>query len=130
MYNFYTAELEAKCKLEEEYKEVIANLANKEKSDVNVKTILVENKSLKEKLENKSLEFKQLKTDIENVHKDKNILSVALKASKADTKDQKKEFEKKSSELEKKVEELNALRNENCRRKRIETTEKKRTKKG
>ena len=111
LYNFYTAELEAKCKLEEEYKEVIANLANKEKSDVNVKTILVENKSLKEKLENKSLEFKQLKTDIENVHKDKNILSVALKASKADTKDQKKEFEKKSSELEKKVEELNAYKN-------------------
>ena len=57
MLNLYTAELEAKCKLEEEYKEVIANLANKEKSDVNVKAIMVENKSLKEKLENRSLKL-------------------------------------------------------------------------
>ena len=106
LYNLYTAGLEAKCKLEEEHKEVIANLASEEQNVANVKAIRKENKSLKEKLENTSFEHRQIKTDLENIHKDKNVLSVALKASKADIKEQRKEFDKKSSELERKVVEL------------------------
>ena len=107
LYNLYAAEHEAKCKLERENKELIENHLNGEQSVENVKAIRTENKYLKEKLENRSLELKNLKTDLENVQKEKNVLSVALKASKAEIKEQRKGFEKKSSELEKKVVELN-----------------------
>ena len=72
-----------------------------------MKAIRKENKALKENLGNKSLELSHFKTDLENVKKEKNVLSVALKASKAEIKEQRKEFEKKISELEKKVVELN-----------------------
>ena len=103
----YAEEHEARCRLETENKELIENHANEEQSVENVKAIRTENKSLKEKLENRSLELKHLKADLENVNKEKNVLSVALKTSKAEIKDQRKGFEKKSSELEKKVVELN-----------------------
>jgi hypothetical protein len=53
------------------------------------------------------LELSNLKTDFENIKKEKNILSVALKASKADTKEQRNEFEKKNLDLQKKIVELN-----------------------
>ena len=99
LYNMYAAEHEARCKLEGEYKDLIENNANEEQKVANVKALRTENKSLKEKLENKSLELSNLKTDLENIKKEKNILSVALKASKADTKEQRKEFEKKNLEL-------------------------------
>ena len=88
LYNLYAAEHEAKCKLERENKEFIENHLNGEQSVENVKAIRTENKSLKEKLENRSLELKHLKTDLENVQKEKNVLSVALKASKAEIKEQ------------------------------------------
>ena len=60
LYNLYTAALEAKCKLGEEYKEVIANLVNDEKNVATVKAIKIENKALKEKLENISLRHLKL----------------------------------------------------------------------
>ena len=66
-----------------------------EQTDSNVKALKTENKSLKEKLENKCLDFKQLRGDYNNVHKDKNALSVALKAAKAESKEKAKDFEKK-----------------------------------
>jgi hypothetical protein len=106
----YEAEQEARSKLDEEYKELIKKLATEEKSVENVKAIKIDNKSLKEKLENKSLELRHLKTELENVKKENNAHSVALKASKAEIKEQRKEFEKKNSELEKKVVELNDFR--------------------
>lgn len=107
LYNMYVEEHEARCRLETENKELIESLAKVEQSVENVKAIRSENKSLKEKLESRSLEFKHLKSDLENINKEKNILAVALKTSKAEIKDQRKGFEKKSSELEKKVVELN-----------------------
>ena len=103
----YTAEQEARSKLDQENKELIENLAKKEENFEKVKSFRNENKSLKEKLENKSLEVRHFKTDLENFKKEKNVISVALKASKAETKEQRKEFEKKDSDLEKKVAELN-----------------------
>ena len=54
--------------------------------------------------------MKQLKSDLENMNKESNTLSVALKAAKADVKDQKKQFDKKNLELEKKVVELSEYR--------------------
>ena len=55
-------------------------------------------------------EVKHLKSELENVNKDKNRLSVALKAAKADVKDQSKQFEKKKLELENKLVELREYR--------------------
>ena len=107
LYNMYTAEQEARSKLDQENKELIENLAKKEENFENVKSLRNENKSLKEKLENKRFEVRHFKTDLENEKKEKNVLSVALKASKAGTKEQRTEFEKKVFDLEKKVVELN-----------------------
>ena len=55
----------------------------------------------------KCLELRHLKTDLENVKKENNAHSVAFRAAKTETKEQRKEFEKKHSELENKVVELN-----------------------
>ena len=110
LYNLYLIESEAKQKLEEDYCKVLENVTKVENKDENVKAMKVENKALKEKLETKSLEFKQLKNDFDNVNKDKNALSVALKAAKAENKEQLKEFEKKKVESEKKLEELSEFK--------------------
>ena len=110
LYNFYLYENEAKRKLEDDFNKVLENVAKMENTDANAKALKAENKSLKERLENKCLEFKQLKVDYDNLHKDKNALSVALKASKADTKEQAKEFEKKKTGFEKKIEELDGFK--------------------
>ena len=110
LYDFYLRESEAKQNLEKEYCNVLENVANLENKEENVKAMKLENKTLKEKLETKSLEFKQLKTDFDNLNKDKNALSVAMKASKAENKEQLKEFEKKKVGLEKKIEELSEFR--------------------
>ena len=110
LYNFYLFENEAKRKLEEDFSKVLETVANVENADANVKAIKAENKSLKERLENKSLEFKQLKVDYDNLNKDKNALAVALKAAKADTKEQAKDFEKKKTGFEKKFEELDRFK--------------------
>ena len=106
LYNIYLVEHEAKRALEEEYSKLLEDVAKNEK----VKGIKVDNKILTEKLENKSLEFKHLKNDFDNLNKDKNALSVALKAAKAENKEHLKEFEKKKYELEKKVAELNEFK--------------------
>ena len=41
------------------------------------------------------MDFKQLRGDYNNLHKDKNALSVALKAAKAESQEKAKDFEKK-----------------------------------
>ena len=50
------------------------------------------------------MEFKHPKSTIENVKKEFNTISVALKKSKAEIKEQRKDFDKKKIELAKKVE--------------------------
>ena len=71
------------------------------------KALKQESKSLVTKLENKSLEVKQLKGKIEELNKDKNTLNVALKSAKQELKSQNKTFEKQLLASEKKVAELN-----------------------
>ena len=66
------------------YNRLLENVAKVENTNTNVKALKAENKSLKEKLGNKCLEFKQLKCDHDNLHQDNNALSVSLKAAKAD----------------------------------------------
>ena len=56
------------------------------------------------------MDFKQLRGDYNNLHKDKNALSVALKAAKAESQDQAKEFEKKKIWFENKFEELDEFK--------------------
>jgi hypothetical protein len=58
----------------------------------------------------KSLEFKQLQSEIEDVRKYKNSLSVALKAAKAESKDQNKIFEKKTTKWENVILELSEFK--------------------
>ena len=106
LYNYYQNEQEAKCKLEKEYHEALERLATFERTEETVKNIIKENKPMKDRLEIKSLEFKQLKSEIEDVKKDKNRLSVALKAAKAESIDQCKDFEKKKTKLENVILEL------------------------
>ena len=106
LYNFYLMENEAKCKIEEEYREVLEKVTDLENTNTNIKTLKAENQKLKEKYEFNCQEAKHLKNEIESLNKDKNALSVALKAAKADTKEQSKQFAKKEKEFEKKISEL------------------------
>ena len=92
LYNYYQNEQEAKCKLEKEYHEALERLATFERTEETVKNLNKDNKTMKNRLETKSLEFKKLKSEIDDVKKDKNSLSVALKAAKAEFKDQSKDF--------------------------------------
>ena len=80
---------------------------------------------MKDNLGNKSLEIKHIKSDLENIKKEKNVISVALHASKADVREQKKEFERKKIELEKKLEKLNDYRKEKLEEERKEKIRKK-----
>jgi chromosome segregation ATPase len=94
LYNFYLNKQEAKCKLEKKYQEALERLATYYKT-------------MKDRLETKSLEFKQLKSEIDNVKKDKNSLYVALRAARSQSKEQRKDFEKKKTKLENVILELN-----------------------
>jgi hypothetical protein len=102
LYNLYEAEQEARHKLEADYKKVIESYANEEKSTENIKSLKIENNSLRNKLENKSLELKHSKCELDNLKQEKNTLSVALKTSKPEVKEQRRDYEKKVSELEEK----------------------------
>ena len=76
LYNLYEAEQEARCKLEAENKKVIESYANEEKSTENIKSLKIENNSLRNKLENKSLELKHSKCELDNVKQEKNTHSL------------------------------------------------------
>ena len=110
LHDFYMMECQAKQKVEDEFKDALEKLNTIENNNRNIKTLETENKHLKEKYDHKVLEVKQLKSDLENVSKDKNSLSVALKSAKADVKDQSKQFDKKKLELENKIVELSEYR--------------------
>ena len=62
LYNFYLNEQEARCKLEKEYHEALERLATFERTEETVINLNKENKTMKDRLETKSLEFKQLKS--------------------------------------------------------------------
>jgi hypothetical protein len=110
LYNLYVIENTAKCKIEEEYNRLLDKVNVKDTNNENIEVLKVENKQLNVKYEQKVHEVKQLKSDLENMNKGKNTLSVALKAAKADVKEQSKQFDKKTLELEKKVVELSEYR--------------------
>ena len=74
------------------------------------KTIKQETKSMVTKLENKSLEAKLLKGNIDELNREKNALNVALKTIKQDMKSKNESFEKEISAYEKKVFELNEFK--------------------
>ena len=62
---------------------------------------LVGNKNLQTNFETKSIKVKNQKSEIETLKKDKNTLSLALKTSKQEMKEQNKAFEKKVNEYQK-----------------------------
>ena len=73
----------------------------------------IENKKLKQemkvltsKIENKALEAKQLRGEIDILKKDKNVIEVALKSSKQDLKSQNQITERKFMAYEKKINDI------------------------
>ena len=82
----------------------------KEENQVHQNQFKVENRKLLEKYENKCIENKHLKDDIETLKKEKNELSVALKRSKQENKEQIKTAEKEKGHFEKKILELNEFK--------------------
>ena len=110
LYNLYVIENTAKCKIEEEYNRLLDKVNVKDTNNENIEVLKVENKQLNVKYEQKVHEVKQLKSDLENMNKERNTLSVALKVAKADVKAQSKQFDKKTLGLEKKVVELSEYR--------------------
>ena len=121
VFNFYQVEMTERLKLEEKLKEKTAEIVNlqadlqrlvddkilKEVVAIQHKSFKVENKRLLENYENRCLEVKKLKNEIENVKKDQNELSVALKRSKKENKEYIKTVQHEKGVLEKKIVDLN-----------------------
>ena len=84
---------------------------------------------MQELSETKSLELKHLKLENENVKKENNVLSVALKGSKQEIKELDKAYAKEKKLLELKLSEVEAFRNEKLRDERVEKTRLKKEKK-
>merc|ERR1719186_2127294 len=102
LFNFYQKETEFKECLETELKTV--NEAKEEhikETDAVLKKLHLEKKSFQEKFENKCIEVKDLKGEIETMKRENNSINVALKGSKKEIKEQNKRFEKKIGTLEK-----------------------------
>ena len=110
LFNWYMGEQEAKSKLEVEYQKALENLASIQRSEESVKDLKKVNKSLKDIIESKDRELKHLKSEVEDIKKDKNSLSVALKAAKAEVKEQLKDFEKQKTRLETTILDLNEFK--------------------
>ena len=107
LYNFYIAEIEAKNKFESEFLVLLDKFEAKEKHEKDLKSLEAENKKLKEKVGVKSLELKQQKDQIDELKKENNTFSVALKASKKEKLKAIKDFEKDKKRLEEKLNKLN-----------------------
>ena len=75
--------------------------------EIENKTLKQETKALAKKVENKALEAKQLRGEIDVLSKDKTVIQVALKSARQDLKSQSKITEKKIMEYEKKIDDLN-----------------------
>ena len=91
-----------------------------QKVEIEIRQLKHHLKDLQGKYENKCIECKQLKGEIESVNQDKNAISVALKSNKQNIKEQNKAFDKKIETLEKKIVELNEFRNQKLSEERDE----------
>ena len=103
LYNFYIEQKDANVKLEADNLVMLENLSAKEENENSSKALKIEVKTLQKKYENKCLEVKQMKTQIDDLNKEKNSLSVRLKASKKENHEQMKDFENKKMGLEKNI---------------------------
>ena len=95
------------------------------KLEIEKKALRQEIKTYVAKLEDKVLEVKKLKNDIDEQNKEKNALNVALKSAKQDVKSQSKAFEKKLTSFEKKVSELTDFKTKKLNEERLERVAKK-----
>ena len=101
-----TAKLKAEIVKENEIKnEIERKLADLEekctmKDENQAKKLKVENRNLQDTFENKCLELKQAKNEIETLKKEKNTLFVVLKGSKQETKELNKMFRKERVSIE------------------------------
>ena len=119
--NFYQVELETSATLNYELAKEIdlknrlqvklddaeEKLNSRDLKDSVAKKLMKEKRNLEETCENRSLEVKHLKTDIENLKKENNILSVVLKGTKQELKEQEKAFTKEKDYLERNIKILN-----------------------
>ena len=107
LYNIFVAEREAKDKLEAEFSVLLDKFEAKEKHEKDFKAFEAENKKLREKFENKCLELKHHKDQVDDLKKERNTSSVALKASKKEKLEAITDFEKDKKRLEEKINKLN-----------------------
>ena len=110
LYHLYLAEKESKVKLEDEIASVLEKLSVKDEIESNLKTLKLENKIVTEKYEKKCLECKHQKSQFEDLVKEKNTLSVALKTSRKEKQEVTKNFERQILESESKILKLNDYR--------------------
>ena len=103
--------------------------AKSEKLEKEIKALKQDNKSLAAKLETKAFEVNQLKTKTDELNKEKNVLSIALKSAKHDLKVQNKASEEKFRTYEKKLNELNEFKAKKLQEERKERLQKKKERK-
>ena len=139
VFNFYQVEMTERMNLEDELKEKAADIAQLQadlKRLVEEKIVReeiahqqnkfkVENKKLHENYENKCLEIKHLKNDFENIKKEKNELSVALKRSRQEHKEYIKAVTKDNELLQKKIVDLHEFKTKKVNDERNERIRKK-----
>ena len=89
------------------------------------KALKQENKTLVTKLESKAFDLNQTKATVVELNKDKNALSVALKSAKQELITQSKTSERKLTEHQKKLDELNEYKTKKVNEERTERLQKK-----
>lgn len=124
LFEFYQFEMDAKIRLESELSRACQNVENLVDIEKEAKKLKTENTKLQINFENKCLELKQSKAEIGELKKDKNELSVALKGSKKEVKENLKSFEKKEDVLEKKIKDLIEYKNRKVVEERVEKLKK------
>ena len=104
---------DAKAKLDAETQRVKAEDSQpiKEKLEAEMKVIRNEKKVIEKKNESYILDIKRFKEEISDLKKDRNALSVAVKASKKEQSEQFKRTDLKINELEKKIVTLTEYKN-------------------
>ena len=124
LFEFYQFEMDAKIRLESELSRACQNVENLVDIEKEANKLKTENTKLQINFENKCLELKQSKAEIGELKKDKNELSVALKGSKKEVKENLKSFEKKEDVLEKKIKDLIEYKNRKVVEERVEKLKK------
>ena len=89
------------------------------------KALKQENKTLVTKLESKAFDLNQTKATVVELNKDKNVLSVALKSAMQELITQSKTSERKLTEHQKKLDELNEYKTKKVNEERTERLQKK-----